>query len=112
MSLQFDWRHCLDFFSARPVVIEPSQALMSSEGWLLPIRQFDERIGLTATFARVLKDPRDPDLSAHTLVSSGVRALASSQGAAVEFRPSDGAGRTVSERRRVGAAELPTTRGA
>ena len=79
MSLQADGQDCPDCFSDRPLVIEPSRALLSSDGGLLPIRQFDERVGLTGTFARTLEDSRDPDLSAHTLVSSGVRALASSR---------------------------------
>jgi hypothetical protein len=68
MSIQSAWQLQLDFFDARPIVIEPSQALLSSDGGLLPIRQFDERIGLTAAFAQVLDDPRDPDLSEHTFL--------------------------------------------
>jgi hypothetical protein len=78
MSIQSAGPQCIDFFGT-PIVIEPSPGELSSDGGLLPIRQFGERIGLTATSARVLKDPRDPDLSAPTLVSSGVRAPASSR---------------------------------
>ena len=33
---------------------------------MLPIRQFDQRIGLTQSFAAALDDPRNPDLSEHT----------------------------------------------
>ena len=36
----------LDFFGI-PLVIEPSQGQLSGDAGLLPIRQFDERIGLT-----------------------------------------------------------------
>jgi hypothetical protein len=68
MSLQADWQDGLDFFSDRPLVIEPSRALLSSDSGLLPIRQFDERIGLTQTFAAALDDPRDPDLTEHTFL--------------------------------------------
>jgi putative SOS response-associated peptidase YedK len=35
---------------------------------LLPIRQFDQRIGLTRSFADALDDPRDPYLTEHTFV--------------------------------------------
>jgi hypothetical protein len=37
-----------------PVVVESSQAQLSSDAGLLPIRQLDERLGLTAQFAAVL----------------------------------------------------------
>jgi hypothetical protein len=35
---------------------------------LLPVRQFDQCIGLTRAFAKVLDDPRDPDLTEHTFL--------------------------------------------
>jgi hypothetical protein len=35
---------------------------------LLPVRQFDQRIGLTWSFADALDDPRDPDLTDHTFL--------------------------------------------
>jgi len=47
-------------------VIEPSPGQLSCDAGLLPIRQFDQRIGLTRTFADALADPRDPDLTEHT----------------------------------------------
>jgi hypothetical protein len=59
----------LDFFGSRALVIEPSAALLTSDAGLLPIRQFDERVGLTAAFAQVLDDPRDPDLSEHSVLA-------------------------------------------
>jgi hypothetical protein len=34
---------------------------------LLPVRQFDQRIGLMRAFACALDDPRDPDLTEHTV---------------------------------------------
>jgi hypothetical protein len=55
----------LDFFGT-PLVIEPSPGQLSSDAGLLPIRQFDQRIGLTQSFAAALDDPRNPDLSEHT----------------------------------------------
>jgi hypothetical protein len=40
------WPQRLDFFGT-PLVIEPSPGQLSSDADLLPIRQFDHRIGLT-----------------------------------------------------------------
>lgn len=68
MSIQPAWTQHLDFFGNRPIVLEPSPGLLSSDGGLLPIRQFDERLGLTAAFAQALDDPRDPDRSDHTFL--------------------------------------------
>jgi hypothetical protein len=65
MSIPSAWSQVLDFFG-RPLVIEPSPGQLSSDAGLLPIRQFDERIGLTRAFADALDDPRDPELAAHS----------------------------------------------
>jgi hypothetical protein len=65
MSIPTAWPQVLDFFGT-PLVIEPSPGQLSSDAGLLPIRQFDERIGLTRAFADTLNDPRDPDLTEHT----------------------------------------------
>jgi hypothetical protein len=61
------WPQVLDFFGT-PLVIEPSQGQLSSDAGLLPVRQFDERVGLTRAFADVLDDPRDPELTEHTFL--------------------------------------------
>jgi len=50
------------------VVIEPSQAQLSSDAGLLPLRQFDQRLGWTQAFADALEDRRDPDLIDHTVL--------------------------------------------
>jgi hypothetical protein len=47
------------------LVIEPSPGQLTSDAGLLPVRPFDQRIGLTRTFADALDDPRDPGLIAH-----------------------------------------------
>jgi hypothetical protein len=65
MSIRAAWPQCLDFFGT-PLVIEPSPGQLSSDTGLLPIREFDQRIGLTRSFADALDDPRDPDLTEHT----------------------------------------------
>jgi hypothetical protein len=67
MSIQPAWSQTLDFFDS-PVVVEPSDAQLSSDAGLLPFRQFDQQLGLTRAFADALDDPRDPDLIEHTLL--------------------------------------------
>ena len=64
MSRPAAGRQVLDFFGT-PIVIEPSPGQLSGDAGLLPIRQFDERIGLTQALTAALDDPRDPDLTAH-----------------------------------------------
>src|SRR5262245_19568028 len=59
MSVPTAWPQVLDFFGT-PIVIESSPGQLSSDAGLLPIRQFDERIGFTRAFAAALDDPRDP----------------------------------------------------
>jgi hypothetical protein len=65
MSLPGVWPQVLDFFGTS-LVIEPSPGQLSGDAGLLPIRQFDQRIGLTRAFAEALDDPRAPDLTEHT----------------------------------------------
>ena len=67
MSIPSAWSQVLDFFGT-PLVIEPSPGQLSSDAGLLPIRQFDERIGLTRDFAAALDDPRHPELTEHTFL--------------------------------------------
>jgi hypothetical protein len=55
-----------DFVLGKPVVVEVTDAQLSSDAGLLPIRQFDERIGLTAGFIAALEDPRHPSYVDHT----------------------------------------------
>lgn len=56
----------LDFFKSLPIQIEVSDTPLTSDAGLLPLRQFDQRIGLTQQFAAVLDDPRHPDLIEHS----------------------------------------------
>lgn len=58
MILQSVWQKCFDFLGAKKIVVEPVDASLTSDAGLLPIRQFDERLGLTAEFAAALDDPR------------------------------------------------------
>src|SRR4051812_20453016 len=57
-----------DYFGPLPIQIEVSEAPLTSDAGLLPLRQFDERIGLTKQFATALRDPREPDLVEHTFL--------------------------------------------
>ncbi len=57
-----------DFVEPLPIRIEVSNAPLTSDAGLLPLRQFDERIGLTKQLAAVLDDPRDPELIDHTFL--------------------------------------------
>jgi hypothetical protein len=67
MSIQPAWQLSFDFFQ-RPVVNEPSRAALTSDAGLLPLRQFDQHIGLTQAFADALDDPRNPNLTEHTFL--------------------------------------------
>ena len=49
--------------------IEVAPAPLTSDAGLLPIRQFDEQIHLTAQFAAALEDRRDPALTQQSLLS-------------------------------------------
>jgi hypothetical protein len=69
MSVSPAWPQVLDSFDT-PLVSEPSAGQLCSDAGLLPIRQFDQRIGPTRAFAEALDDPRDPDLTEHTFLSA------------------------------------------
>jgi len=66
--VQDAWQGTFDFFGSRPIVIEPSHGQLTSDAGLLPIRQFDERIGLTRRFAEALDDPRSPLFVEHSFL--------------------------------------------
>src|SRR5947207_2656829 len=68
MSIPLSGLFAFDFFEPLPIQIEVSEAPLTSDAGLLPLRQFDERIGLTKQFAAVLDDPRDPELTEHTFL--------------------------------------------
>jgi hypothetical protein len=65
LAVTLAWQQCLAFFGT-PLVIEPSPGQLSGDAALLPVRQFDQRIGLSRAFADALDDPRHPDLTGHT----------------------------------------------
>jgi hypothetical protein len=68
MIIQSVWQLEFGFFGEKAVVVEPSEGTLTSDAGLLPIRQFDEQIGLTAQVAAALDDPRDPGSVDHTFL--------------------------------------------
>jgi hypothetical protein len=68
MSIQPALQGTFAFFHPLPIVIETTATQLTSDAGLLPLREFDERIGLTHAFAAVLEDRRDPELLAHPFV--------------------------------------------
>lgn len=67
MIVQYVWQKSFDFFGKR-VVVQPSEAELTSDAGLLPIRQFDEAIGLTEQFAAALADLRYSPSVQHSLL--------------------------------------------
>ena len=65
MVLQSVWQHTFNFFAEKPIVVEPVEAQLSSDAGLLPIRQFDQWIGLTEQFADALEDLRHASWTQH-----------------------------------------------
>jgi hypothetical protein len=63
MSLQGVLPFVLDFLPKKRIEVEVSQSQLSGDAGLLPIRQFDEAIGLTERFAAVLQDARSGDVT-------------------------------------------------
>jgi len=68
MSLQGVEKICLEFHSKKSIEIEFSQTRLSSDGGLLPVRNFDEKIQLTEQFAAALHDGR-ADSAVHSTLS-------------------------------------------
>ena len=69
MSVQSAFSFVLDFLGKKPVVLEVSEAPLSSDAGLVPIRQFDEQIRFTWQFAEALQETRDPTFTQHSLAS-------------------------------------------
>jgi hypothetical protein len=69
MSLQGASLFDFDFFEPLPIEIEASNAPLSSDAGLLPLRQFDERIGFTRQFTAALHDDRDPERVNHSFLA-------------------------------------------
>src|ERR1700761_2794785 len=66
MSIQPAVQGTFSFFRDLPIVVQATAAQLTTDAGLLPIREFDDRIGLTEAFAAVLDDPRDRQMLMHT----------------------------------------------
>jgi hypothetical protein len=64
--IQAVWQKSFEFFG-KPVVVQPGEVELTSDAGLLPIREFDQRIGLTEQFAAALTDLRYEPSVTHTL---------------------------------------------
>ena len=63
------WQKALDFYSDRPIVVEPSAAKLTSDAGLLPLRQFDQKIGLLQCLSDAIEpcDDRQPERLSHSI---------------------------------------------
>jgi hypothetical protein len=68
MSIQPVLQGTFSFFRDLPIVVQTTAVQLSSDAGLLPIREFDDAIGLTRAFAGVLHDPRDPQSFEHSFL--------------------------------------------
>ena len=68
MERQCAFQITFDFFTSKPIVVEPSAAQLTSDAGLLPIRELDERLGLTQQFADALIDSRHQGSIDHTFL--------------------------------------------
>ena len=66
MSLQGVLPFVFDFLDKKPIEFEISRAQLTTDAGLLPICQFDEKIGLSKQFAAALRDDRSPAVVSHT----------------------------------------------
>ena len=66
MSIQTVGQVVFDFLGSLPVRVEVAEEQLSSDAGLLPLRQFDERLGWTESFAAQIQDNRQGSL--HTVV--------------------------------------------
>lgn len=67
MSAQAVEQISFDFYSRLPVVVEAQDVQASSDAGILPLRQFDDQLGLTERFIACLNEPRAPELVDHSL---------------------------------------------
>jgi hypothetical protein len=68
MSIQPVLQGTFSFFHELPILVETTAVQLTSDAGLLPIREFDESIGLTRDFAAILDDPRDPERFDHSFL--------------------------------------------
>lgn len=67
MSAQDVFELTFDFLPDRMVFVQQDDAPLTSDAGLLPLRQFDQRLGFTRRFAECLNDPRSEPI--HSVLS-------------------------------------------
>ena len=68
MSLHSARQIVFGFHPLRTVVVQTSSAQLSGDAGLLVVREFDERVGMTAQFAAAIEDSRDPVFTQHSVL--------------------------------------------
>ena len=68
MEAQFAFQIAFDFFTSKPIEVEPSTGQISSDAGLLPFRQLDEKLGFTQQFGDALTDRRHVGYVDHTFL--------------------------------------------
>jgi hypothetical protein len=68
MSLQTAFPFALDFFSPKPIFIQSCPLPLTSDAGLLPLRQFDHKIGFSQQIAQALDDCRQNHKTTHSLL--------------------------------------------
>jgi len=68
VSLQSAFQKRFTFFRNKSVVVEPTAGQLTSDAGLLPMREFDQRIGFTEQFAGALDDPRHQPFVDHSFL--------------------------------------------
>jgi len=58
-------RHVFTFFKGAQLTSDFSGGATTSDGGLLLVRQFDEQVGLSESFSKLIRDPRDPRFILH-----------------------------------------------
>ncbi len=68
MSIHDVWQRTFRFPDLQPVIVEPVDEQLTSDAGLLPLRQLDELLGLTAGFEQQLTDRRFAPSVTHSLL--------------------------------------------
>lgn len=68
MSLQSAFQKCFSFFGEKRVVVEPASGQLTSDAGLLPIRELDQRLGMTRQFAEAIDDSRHQPFVEHSVL--------------------------------------------
>lgn len=66
MSIHDVRPHRFDFSPQKPIFVQASPLSSSADAGLIPLRQFDQKIGLSQQLADALADPRNPLLITHS----------------------------------------------